>query len=123
MSRIIIIPFIFFAVVGITLVSADSPPPRGPAPSAPGPQYDDKGELKRPIDYKTWVFVGSNLGLQYRKDTPEVKPREQDEYKKTKLGDFHNVYIRPESYQHFLKTGEFPDKTVMVMDVYKAKER
>ena len=38
-------------------------------------------------------------------------------------GDFHNVYINPEAYAHYLQTGEFPDKTVLVMDVYKAEDK
>src|SRR5579872_3842997 len=29
------------------------------------PQYTSQGELKRPIGYETWVFVGSNIGLEY----------------------------------------------------------
>jgi hypothetical protein len=86
-----------------------------------GPQYNDQGELKRPTDYRTWVFVGSNLGLQYRQDTP--KPREADRAQPARPGNFHNVYINPEAYEHYLKTGKFPDPTVLVMDVYEARER
>jgi len=32
-----------------------------------------------------------------------------------RVGDFHNVYVNPEAYHHYLKTGKFPDKTVLVM--------
>src|SRR5262249_39748088 len=48
-------------------------------------------------------------------------PREERRHQK--IGDFHNVYMNPESYQHYLATRTFPDKTVLVMDVYRAKER
>ena len=69
------------------------------------------------------MFVGANIGLRYHKDLPDTTPREQDHAKKAEPGEFHNVYIRPESYEHYLKTGKFPDLTVLVMDVYEAKER
>jgi cytochrome P460 len=87
------------------------------------PQYDAKGDLKRPTGFQTWVFVGANIGLRYHKDLPDTAPRKQDEVKKTGPGEFHNVYIRPEAYEHYVKTGKFPDLTVLVMDVYEAKER
>jgi len=87
------------------------------------PQYDGNGDLKRPTDFQTWVFVGANLGLRYRKDVQNISHREQDRQKGTASGDFHNVYIRPESYEQYLKSGTFPDLTVLVMDVYEAKER
>jgi hypothetical protein len=85
------------------------------------PQYNDKGELKRPADYRSWVFVGSNIGLQYRKDVsatsqPEKEPRKE-------RGDFHNIYVNAEAYGHYKRTGKFPDKTMLVMDVYEAKEK
>ena len=69
------------------------------------------------------MFVGANIGLRYHKDVPDTKPREQDRPKNDKPGEFHNVYIRPEAYEHYLKTGKFPDLTVLVMEVFEAKER
>ena len=35
-----------------------------PAPRTAGPEYNAQGELKLPADFETWVFVGSNLGLE-----------------------------------------------------------
>jgi hypothetical protein len=101
-----------------------------PARALPrGPQYDEKGDLKRPEGFQTWVFVGANIGLSYRKDSTEsvgagLKPAPQlDPSYGTKLGNFHNVFVQPEAYDHYLKTGRFPDLTMLVMDVYEAKER
>jgi hypothetical protein len=87
--------------------------------SAAGPQYSDKGELQRPTDFRTWVFVGSNIGLGYKKKAPKEKER----HPAAGIGDFHNVYINPEAYEHYVKTGKFPDRTMLVMDVYESKER
>ncbi|MBI5761399.1 MAG: cytochrome P460 family protein [Planctomycetales bacterium] len=92
---------------------------RPSAKSARGPQYNDKGELKLPADYLTWVFVGANLGLEYREDgaaepAPDKKPEKP-------VGNFHNVYINPEAYEVYAKTGTFPEKTMLVLDVYKSE--
>jgi hypothetical protein len=81
------------------------------------------GELKRPTGYETWVFVGSNLGLEYSDDVTKERPSEKAAPKKAKAGNFHNVYINPEAYTHYVKTGKFPEKTVLILDVFKAEER
>ena len=87
------------------LVSA---PPATTQSSAP-PQYDPKGQLRRPVGFETWVFVGSNLGLAYQGGSPRQ--------------EFHNVYISPQAYEEFVKTQNFPDRTVLIIDRYTAKDR
>src|SRR5205823_642584 len=72
---------------------------------------------------QTWVFVGANLGLSYSKNLPEKPRPEKEGGKASKVGNFHNVYINPEAYQAYVKTGKFPDQTVLVMEVYEAQER
>lgn len=73
------------------------------------PVYTDTGELVRPDGYREWVFVGASLGLDYVREEPQEGP-----------GRFHHVYIQPEAYRHFLRTGEFPDKTILMMENYSA---
>ena len=36
---------------------------------------------------------------------------------------FHNIYIDPEAYAHFVATREFPDPTVLVMEVFTAADK
>jgi hypothetical protein len=74
------------------------------------PAYDADGKLVRPEDYRTWVFVGSSLGLSYS------RPNEND----TGPGVFHHIYIQPEAYRHYAETGTFPEKTMLVMENYSA---
>ena len=105
------------------LTARTQPTPAPQAARSTAPEYDEKGDLKRPTDFRSWVFVGANIGLRYHKDLPDTKPREKDLPKNDKPGEFHNVYIRPEAYEHYLKTGKFPDLTVLVMDVYESKDR
>jgi hypothetical protein len=97
--------------------------PQEKGPQGAGPQYNEKGELKRPTGFETWVFVGSNLGLEYSDDVTKPRPVEKDAPKKAKTGNFHNVYINPEAYAEYVKTGKFPEKTVLVLDIFKAEER
>jgi hypothetical protein len=89
-------------------------------------EYNDKGELKRPVGYETWIFVGSNLGIEYGDGAAKDKPAERETNEKKKPGkgaNFHNIYINPEAYAHYLKSGKFPEKTVLVLDIFKAEER
>src|SRR5438874_9544980 len=121
---------VFLAISAILIVVACHPTgvrsdepkssSRESATNATGPQYTPQGELKRPAGYETWVFVGSNLGLEYSDDVSKAKPPSKDRDKKSKTANFHNVYINPEAYAHYVKTGEFPQNTVLILDIFKA---
>ena len=90
----------------------DSPIP----PSLDGmavPTYTEDGDLIRPDDYRTWVFVGASLGLSYSEGAAE---REGP-------GAFTNVYIQPEAYRYFMETGKFPEGTMLPMDIYRPGSR
>jgi hypothetical protein len=88
--------------------------------SASDPQYTSTGNLVRPKDFHGWVFVGSNLGLGYDK---EVAANTAREAARPNLGEYHNIYLKPDNYAAYVRTGRFPDKTVLVMDVYRAQQR
>jgi len=90
------------------------------AQSTRDPQYTSSGNLVRPKDFHTWVFVGSNLGLGYDKEMTRNTPREAT---RADFGEYHNIYLKPEDYAAYLSTGTFPEKTVLVMDVYQAQQR
>jgi hypothetical protein len=72
-----------------------------------GPQYDARGALLRPQNFETWIFVGSSTGLTYEPGMPVNGG-----------GEFHNVYIRPESYREYVRTGIFPEETMLVLALY-----
>jgi hypothetical protein len=86
------------------------------------PEYNDNGELKLPAEFQTWVFVGANLGLEYGDAATKAAPPEKEDSKTPKSRNFHNVYINPEAYQHYARTGVFPDQTVLVLDIYQAEQ-
>ena len=98
-------------IVAAPLLGAAGDRP-APAPVATAPAYDASGALLRPKGYRRWVFVGASLGLSYREGRHEDGP-----------GDFHHVYLRPESYDEFRRTGRFPDQTVLVLELHRAAQK
>lgn len=79
------------------------------------PRYDGAGSMLRPEGYRTWVFVGASLGLRY--------PDEGEPAKAEGPGTFHNVYVQPEAFEHYVETGEFPEKTILAMETYETGTR
>ncbi|MBL9125538.1 MAG: cytochrome P460 family protein, partial [Planctomycetaceae bacterium] len=101
-----------FAMCAVVAVStlADEPQPQADAQPAQmaQPEYNEAGALLRPEGYERWTLVGTSVGLDYSKD------KEQDAGGE-KLGIFHNVYMQPEAFDHYVATGEFPEQTVFVV--------
>jgi len=88
---------------------ADRPIASRPAvdESAPaGPRYTAGGELIRPSDFREWMFVTSGLGMTYNQPTGAAR-----------TPNFTNVYVNPSSYRAFMKTGQWPDKTMFILEV------
>jgi hypothetical protein len=76
---------------------------------AAGPQYTAEGELVRPDDYREWVFLSSGLGMTYGPNAaPNADPR------------FDNVFVNPEAYRAFLRTGQWPDQTIFALEIRKS---
>jgi hypothetical protein len=88
--------------------------------SSTAPQYTAGGDLLTPTGFETWVFVGSNLGLDYKHDLPVTTALENAHAEKQV---FHNIYINPEAYAHFVATREFPEPTMLVMEIFAATDK
>src|ERR1700679_1075953 len=106
------------AAVAASLLVVLAPQVRGQSTTAP--QYTSSGELQTPSGFETWVFVGSNLGLGYDKELKLTNARENAH---AEARVFHNIYINPEAYAHFVATHEFPDPTVLIMEVFTAADK
>ena len=72
----------------------------------PGPRYTADGELIRPADFREWRFVTSGLGMTYNEPTGAAR-----------TPNFTNVWVNPSSYRAFMKTGQWPDKTMFILEV------
>ena len=63
------------------------------------------GELQRPTGYREWIYVG----------TP-VTPNDMNDGKAA-FPEHHNVYIDPQSWKHWKKTGKFRDGTILIKEL------
>jgi Cytochrome P460 len=69
------------------------------------PRYTGGGELILPADYREWVFLSSGLGMTYQPMSGADGPA------------FTNVFASPASYRSFLRSGMWPDKTMLLLEV------
>ena len=108
---------LFFGVVAIdraVLILNTNPDRRSVVSAAPATTEDDErpivafnrtGELVRPTGYRKWIYVGTPL-----------TPHDMNNGKAA-FPEFHSVYIDPEAYSDYEKTGEFPDGTVLIKEL------
>ncbi len=66
------------------------------------PRYDPDGALHLPDDYLRWTFVGASLGLSYNDEPPQRE-------------SFNHTLMEPTAYDHFVRTGEFREGTMLVL--------
>jgi len=112
LKRILPVIVLSVAIACALPAAAQSPgfAPPAPASSANVPKYSDKN-LLFPDGFRNWMFVGSNRGLLYRGDSGSGPIT------------FHNIYINPEAYAYFRDHAQFPDPTMLVMDIYVSLDR
>ncbi|PXW89884.1 cytochrome P460 [Nitrosomonas sp. Nm84] len=67
--------------------------------------FTKENALLTPRDYREWIFVGA-----------PVTPNDMNDGKPA-FPEFHNVYIDPASWNHWKKTGEFRDGTIIVKEL------
>jgi hypothetical protein len=80
--------------------------------SRAAPAYDETGALLRPEGYRRWVYVGASLGLSYAEGSGGS------------VSDmFHHVYLQPAAYDAYRRTGRFPDKTVLMLELHAAAQK
>jgi len=70
------------------------------------PQFTTDGKLKLPADYREWVYVTSGVGMSYSAMAGSMQSPA-----------FDNVFVRPESYRAFMRTGKWPDGTMFVLEL------
>lgn len=68
-------------------------------------QFTRAGKLLRPTGYRKWIYVGTPLTPNDMNAGTAAFP------------EFHAVYINPEAYVRYEKTGRFPDGTIVVKEL------
>jgi len=89
------------AVLFFVLEGAAAPPANPTEPV----KFTEDGKLMKPDGYRKWVYVGTPL-------TPNDLNGGEAPFP-----EFHAVYIDPESFAHYEKTGKFRDGTVMIKEL------
>jgi hypothetical protein len=89
-----------FALIATTAAMAADP-------ANAGPQFNDRGELARPEDYRSWVFLNTALGLTYGPNRPPAGAPQV----------FTSVFVNPKAYAEFQKSGQWPDGTIFALEV------
>ncbi len=68
-------------------------------------QYTSDAQLKFPEHYREWVYLTSGFDMSYN---PSMQ---MDNHHM-----FDNVFVNPDAYQAFVKTGTWPDHTMLVLE-------
>jgi hypothetical protein len=94
--------FFFCAAVFVASLASFGASPNEKS-AEPVPQYDAKGNLLRPSDYRDWEFLSAGYGMNYN----------------AAAGDhdmFTNVFVQRWAYEEFIGSGKWPQKTMFVID-------
>jgi len=83
------------------------------AASGTSPEYTGDAQLKLPGKYRQWVYLTTGFDMSYNKAAMAGMDHHM----------FDNVFVNPESYKAFVKTGTWPDKTMLVLEVRGAEGR
>ena len=95
--------------LALTIRTAPAAPTLTSATRLAGAAFSADGKLLRPVDYRTWRFVSTGLGMSYG---PAAKAA-------ALTGDvmFDNVFVQPQAYEAFLRDGVWPEGTMFVLEL------
>jgi hypothetical protein len=77
---------------------------------SPIPEYTQENRLKRPTDYREWIFLSSGYGMNYSAEAGGMQM-------------FTNVFVPQWAYREFLKTGKWPNQTMFVVEERNAESK
>jgi hypothetical protein len=69
-------------------------------------EYLSDDSMNLPKNYREWVFLSSGINMTYGESAGNAaNPR------------FENVFVNPQAHAEFMKTGNWPDKTVLILEI------
>lgn len=93
------------AVIGLHATLAPARPPQAGAGATDLARFTASGELIRPEGWREWIYIGTPL-------TPNsLNPPE------AAFPEFHSVYIDPDSWKHYQRTGAFREGTMIAKEL------
>src|SRR5262249_6669274 len=94
---------VLLGIAGLSYVLAAAAAPPGGTTAAV--EFTPDGKLKRPVGYRNWVYVGE-----------VVTPNDMNDGEAS-FPEFHSVYMDPESFAEYEKTGKYRDGTVLIKEL------
>lgn len=73
-------------------------------------RYTSDQQLLFPESYREWIFLSAGKGMTYG---PSANPNGPPQ--------FDNVFVNPEAYRGFVKTGRWPEKSIFVLEIREAR--
>jgi hypothetical protein len=105
-------------VAAVAIYAAVAVTAQSPAPAArvtDGAAFTATGAVRRPTDYREWVYVTSGLGMSY---APEAQAAAAPPPGTTgRPPVFDNVFVNRQSYRAFLESGRWPDGTMFILEL------
>jgi hypothetical protein len=78
--------------------------------------FDSTGKMKVPTGFRKWVFVGAPLTPEGLNDG-KYNCNQPGGCTKSNFPEYHHVYIEQKNVDAYLRTGDFPDGTVIVKEL------
>jgi hypothetical protein len=76
------------------------------------PEFTKDGQLKRPANYREWIYLSSGLGMTYGPNATEpANP------------NFDNVFVEPSAYRNFLQTGRWQEGSMFALEIRRAQTK
>lgn len=75
-------------------------------------EYTADGRLEFPERYREWIYLSSGLDMRYTEEGGNPSH-----------SMFDNVFVDPRAYREFVRTGKWPDGTVLVLESRAAAEK
>ena len=99
---LVIIVGVGLVAVSVSLLNTN---PVSAQTQQPGAVFDSDGKMKLPTGYRAWVFLGAPL-------TPNALNGGNATFP-----EYHHVYVQKNNVDAYLKTGDFPEGTVIVKEL------
>ena len=82
-----------------------------PQTTGQNPEYTSDAQLRLPEHYREWIYLSSGFDMSYN---PAMQMGQHM---------FDNVFVNPEAFRAFMKTGQWPDKTIFVLETRRAESK
>ena len=100
-ATVSVIAGVSYLLTGPAVQPASAQPDAAAAPV----EFTADGKLKQPVGYRTWVYVGE-----------VVTPNDLNNGEAT-FPEFHSIYMDPESFAYYEKTGKYREGTVVIKEL------